>query len=94
MARGTVLDHAVLGRLRPDPLVAQRPADHVADGGDHLLMGVGLKAGQHGTSAHQLIGEQRAGADLGQIPFVDRRFGEGRVRDANDVTGADLGAHA
>jgi hypothetical protein len=48
--------------------------------------------GQLQPSARQLIGEQRAGADPGQIPFVNRLFGEGRVRAAHDVTGADLGA--
>jgi hypothetical protein len=59
--------------------------------GDHLLLGERLRAGQIQPLAHQLIGEQRAGTDPGQIPFVDQRFGESRVRTANDVTGADFG---
>src|SRR5215207_8097706 len=88
----TALDHALLDRLRRDLLITRRPADHVADDGDHLLVGEGLRARQLEPSANQFIGEQRAGAHPGHIPFVDRRFGEGRVQAANDVTGADLGA--
>jgi hypothetical protein len=78
------------GRLRRDLLVAQRRADHVADGGDHLLVGEGLRAGQHGPLVYQLIGAQRAGADPGQIPFVDRRLRKRRVRAADNVTGTGL----
>jgi hypothetical protein len=56
-----VLDHPLLGHLGRNLLVALRPADHVADGGDHLLVGEGLRAGQLDPAAYQLIGEQRAG---------------------------------
>jgi hypothetical protein len=39
-------DHALLDRLRWDLLVAQRPAEHLTDGGDQLLVGERLRAGQ------------------------------------------------
>jgi hypothetical protein len=57
-------------------------------------VGEGLRAGElqsSAPSAYQLIGEQRAGGDPGQIPFMDRRFGEGCVRALEDVASADLG---
>src|SRR5215470_17062694 len=41
---------------------------------------------------HQLIAEQRVGANRGQIPFVDQRLLECRVHVADDITGTDLGA--
>ena len=42
----TVRDHALPGGLWRDLLVAQRPADLLADDGDHLLVGKGLRPGQ------------------------------------------------
>lgn len=87
-------DHALLGRRR-ELLVAQPPADRLADYGPHLLVGERLRAGQLQPSApagHQVVTVQRVGDDLGQVPFVDQRFGEVGVGVADDVPGADLGA--
>jgi hypothetical protein len=45
-----VRDHALLGRRR-ELLVAQPPADRLADHGPHLLVGERLRAGQLQPSA-------------------------------------------
>src|SRR5215216_5323921 len=90
-----LLDHALLGYLRRDLLVAQRPAEHLTDRCDQLLVAERLRAGQlqpSTPSGHQRVAAQRAGDDLGQVPFVDQRFGEVGVGVADDVIGADLGA--
>src|SRR4029450_1963469 len=73
-----LLDHALLGHLRRELLVAQRSVEHLADGGDQLLVGEGLRAGQLQPSApsgHQVVAVQRVGDDLGQVPFVDQGLG-------------------
>src|SRR5215218_2163462 len=91
-----LLDHALLGHLRRELLVAQRPAEHLTDRGDQLLVGERLRAGQLPPSApagHQRVAAQRVGDDLGQVPFMDQRLGEAGVGVADDVTGAELGAH-
>ena len=90
-----MLDHVLPDHLRRELLVAQAPTEHLAEDGHQLLVGERLRAGQlqpSTPSGHRRVAAQRAGDDLGQVLFVDQRFGEVGVGVADDVIGADLGA--
>ena len=78
-------------RLRRDLLDAERSVDDLADDVHHLSLGQPLRPGEDVRRVDMAVVDERPHRDGGDVPRVDGGATGRRVRQADDVAGADLG---
>ena len=77
--------------LRGNLVDAERSADDLADDVHHPILREARRTGEEMRRAHMPVVEERPHRDGGDVPRVDGEANRSRVRQADDVAGADLG---